>query len=108
MSPPFPEAAASQRRIRRRPNKLSRSLTQTTGAALLALLSARPTFVSAQSNGCVSLQGSKACSAFSSASVNLNDEDLTRDYPFLQYVTDRQSFDDQLHAYVKRPYVESK
>ncbi|KAH8681104.1 hypothetical protein BX600DRAFT_504842 [Xylariales sp. PMI_506] len=56
---------------------------------------------------CISLSGSTTCSAFQSASIS-TDATLVGLYPFLQYVSDRASFDSQLEAYVKTTYVQSK
>ncbi|KAI4686552.1 uncharacterized protein J4E84_005833 [Alternaria hordeiaustralica] len=52
---------------------------------------------------CVSLQGSTACPAFSSASVDTN---LTANFPFLQYVSDTQSFDEGLKNYIGTGYAQ--
>ncbi|RYN35675.1 hypothetical protein AA0113_g1316 [Alternaria arborescens] len=52
---------------------------------------------------CVSLRGSTACPAFSSASVDTN---LTGNFPFLQYVSDTQSFDEGLVNYIGTGYAQ--
>ncbi|KIV87214.1 hypothetical protein PV11_02776 [Exophiala sideris] len=68
----------------------------------LALL-APPTF--AQS--CISLQGSTTCPAFNASSIS-TDTSLVGLYPFLAYVTSRETFDTQLTQYVSQGYVQSK
>ncbi|KAF5013674.1 hypothetical protein FDECE_331 [Fusarium decemcellulare] len=74
----------------------------------IALLSTTPMLVSAQeSNDCISLKGSKACPAFASASISTK-SNLIDYFPFLQYVSDRNSFDNQLSSYVKTAYVQEK
>ncbi|UPK96062.1 hypothetical protein LCI18_006997 [Fusarium solani-melongenae] len=71
----------------------------------LALLFTAPVVVSAQD--CISLKDSKACPAFESASISTN-ATLIEFFPFLQYVSDRASFDNQLSSYVKTAYVQGK
>ncbi|KAM0563570.1 hypothetical protein ACHAPJ_001294 [Fusarium lateritium] len=61
----------------------------------------------ASAQDCISLKGSKACPAFASASISTNDS-LLDIFPFLQYVSDRASFDSQLSSYVQRDYVQGK
>ncbi|KAH6659260.1 hypothetical protein BKA67DRAFT_529426 [Truncatella angustata] len=56
---------------------------------------------------CISLSGSTACPAFTSSSISTNTT-LVNLYPFLQYVSDRASFDSQLESYVQTTYVQSK
>lgn len=52
-----------------------------------------------QSNGCLSLEGSKACPAYSQYHIPLAE---TGDrYPFLSHVTDLDSFDQALYSYAK-------
>jgi len=69
-------------------------------APLLALVS----LVSAQGNNatCISLQGSKLCPNFSSASISTS---LTADFPFLQYVSNVQEFDTQFATFIKTDYA---
>lgn len=77
-----------------------------TAGILVSLLSvASPAM--AQDNGCVSLQGSKACPAFSSASVSTGSY-LVGLFPFLRDVRDTASFDQQMASYVRTSYVEQK
>lgn len=56
---------------------------------------------------CISLSGSTACPAFESSSISTNTS-VQAIYPFLQYVSDRASFDAQLTAYVQTNYVQTK
>lgn len=65
-----------------------------------------PTIVSAQSN-CISLDRSTACPAFQSASISTSQfvADL---FPFLRFVSDRESFDRELLSYVRTTYVRNK
>lgn len=56
---------------------------------------------------CVSLSGSTTCPAFASASISTNST-LVSIYSFLQYVSDRASFDSQLESYVQTSYVQQK
>ncbi|CVK89529.1 hypothetical protein LB506_006773 [Fusarium annulatum] len=74
-------------------------------SVILGLLSASPMVVSAQSSNCISLKDSKACPAFTSASISTGDS-LLEFFPFLRYVSDRASFDSQLSNYVQRDYVQ--
>lgn len=72
-------------------------------AALLSILSATPTAMAA----CISLSGSTTCPAFDSASVSTSDF-LKGLFPFLQYVNDTTTFDEQMKSYVQTSYVEEK
>ncbi|KAF8854194.1 hypothetical protein BDZ45DRAFT_597340 [Acephala macrosclerotiorum] len=56
---------------------------------------------------CISLASSTQCSAFSSASIS-TDSTLVGFFPFLQYVSDTKSFDEQLATYVSTSYVQEK
>ncbi|KAK4210742.1 Carcinoembryonic antigen-related cell adhesion molecule 1 [Rhypophila decipiens] len=56
---------------------------------------------------CIPLEGSQACQAFQSASIS-KDKDMVGRYPFLNFVTDAQSFDQELQKYVKTYYVQEK
>ncbi|KAK6077589.1 SH3 domain-containing protein [Seiridium cupressi] len=56
---------------------------------------------------CIPLSGSTTCPAFQSASISTNTT-LVQIYPFLQYVSDRASFDSQLESYVQTSYVQQK
>ncbi|KAI1334862.1 hypothetical protein F5Y15DRAFT_265544 [Xylariaceae sp. FL0016] len=69
-----------------------------TRAIMLSLLSVTPMTLAQDS--CISLQGSTACSAFQDASISTSSS-VSGIYPFLQYVTDRASFDEQLTQYVQ-------
>ncbi|KAK0722075.1 hypothetical protein B0T26DRAFT_644415 [Lasiosphaeria miniovina] len=75
----------------------------TTRGVLLSLLSASPTAMAA----CISLKGSKTCSAFESSSVS-TDSFLIGLFPFLKSVSDTASFDSQLQDYVQTTYVQEK
>ncbi|KAF5026845.1 hypothetical protein F66182_1039 [Fusarium sp. NRRL 66182] len=77
-------------------------------AVVLALLSTSPMLVSAQdSPNCISLRGSRVCPAFTSASIS-TDAALLEIFPFMQFVSDRASFDNQLSSYVETGYVQGK
>lgn len=85
------------------------SMTPAQGMAKSAILLSSllgSALVSAQS-GCISLEDSTTCPAFSSASVATSGfvADL---YPFLQFVSDRESFDEQLLSYVQTTFVQNK
>lgn len=54
---------------------------------------------------CISLKGSTQCPAWESASISTN---ASSDYDFLQYVSDRASFDSNLASYVETTYVEQQ
>lgn len=56
---------------------------------------------------CISLQGSTACPSFQSASIS-TDSTLVGFFSFLQFVSDRASFDAQLESYVQTTYVQDK
>ncbi|TPX06960.1 uncharacterized protein E0L32_011105 [Thyridium curvatum] len=73
-------------------------------ALLLAALSSAPL---AMAQNCIPLQGSKMCHAFQSASISTS-SNLTGHFPFLSFVKDRKSFDDQLSTYVQTSYVQEK
>ncbi|OBR12505.1 SH3 domain-containing protein [Colletotrichum higginsianum IMI 349063] len=94
------------------PTTLKRNSTtgrQSMGAtARIALLSALSgsALVSAQSN-CVSLQGSTTCSAFQSASVSTTGF-VAGIFPFLQFVSNRETFDQQMLSYIDTTYVREK
>ncbi|KAF6835213.1 SH3 domain-containing protein [Colletotrichum plurivorum] len=82
-------------------------MTRTTKAALLSVLSTSG-LVSAQSSStCVSLQGSTTCPAFQSASVSTTGF-VAGIFPFLQFVSSRETFDQQLQSYVETSYVREK
>ncbi|ROT40625.1 SH3 domain-containing protein [Sodiomyces alkalinus F11] len=72
---------------------------------LLSALSV-PAIVSAQSH-CISLEGSTACPAFQSAAISTGDflPDL---FPFLRFVSNRESFDRELLSYIQTTYVRNK
>ncbi|KAK4236247.1 hypothetical protein C8A03DRAFT_45717 [Achaetomium macrosporum] len=70
-------------------------------AVLLSLLSTPQAGMAA----CLSLQGSKACSAFQSSSVSTTDEHLTGLYPFLKFASSVEVFDGLLNSYVQTEYV---
>ncbi|KAK2766781.1 hypothetical protein FQN54_006095 [Arachnomyces sp. PD_36] len=56
---------------------------------------------------CLPLSGSKSCPSFAEASISRN-QDLIDAYPFLEYVTDVDTFDKELDTYVNRGYVQKK
>ncbi|KAF9881745.1 SH3 domain-containing protein [Colletotrichum karsti] len=88
-----------------RAGRTGRTVGQASKAALLSLLSAS-TLVSAQS-GCVSIQGSTQCPAFQSASVSTTGF-VAGLFPFLQFVSNRETFDSQLQSYIETTYVREK
>ncbi|KAK5274852.1 hypothetical protein LTR96_001453 [Exophiala xenobiotica] len=61
----------------------------------------------ALAQSCISLAGSKTCSAFNASSISTN-TNLTGLYPFLAYVTSTAEFDTQLNQYVSQQYVQTK
>ncbi|KAB5572569.1 hypothetical protein GE09DRAFT_955957 [Coniochaeta sp. 2T2.1] len=71
--------------------------------ALLSLISASPAAMAA----CISLQGSKLCPAFESASVS-TDSFVVGLFPFLQFVSSTPTFDQQLESYLTTSYVQEK
>ncbi|RYP00245.1 hypothetical protein DL764_006581 [Monosporascus ibericus] len=73
--------------------------------ALLSILSTAPVTI-AQSD-CISLSSSTTCPAFSSASISPSGR-ASAFYPFLQFVSDTASFDEQLEQYVRTSYVQLK
>ncbi|KAI2637107.1 hypothetical protein GGS26DRAFT_471177 [Hypomontagnella submonticulosa] len=85
--------------------RASRRAGWTTKAALLSILSAVPG--SMAQDRCIPLAGSTACSAFQSASVSTS-RYVTGLFPFLQYVSDTASFDQQLSQYVRTGYVQKQ
>ncbi|KAL2754375.1 hypothetical protein ACRALDRAFT_2109927 [Sodiomyces alcalophilus JCM 7366] len=91
--------AGSARRSKRYPKP------RLLGGVLLSALTV-PTAVSAQSH-CISLERSTACPAFQSASISTSQfvADL---FPFLRFVSDRESFDRELLSYVRTTYVRNK
>jgi hypothetical protein len=69
----------------------------------LFIFSPLASFVSAQGNStCVSLQNSKMCQNFSSASVSTS---LTTDFPFLQFVQTVEDFDKLFTTYIQQDYA---
>ncbi|KAF3767768.1 hypothetical protein M406DRAFT_288969 [Cryphonectria parasitica EP155] len=56
-------------------------------------------------SSCISLEGSTTCPSFASASIS-TDSTLVGYFSFLQYVSDRASFDTQLASYVQTTFVE--
>lgn len=91
----------------------------TSGAVTLLALAATVPGTTAQAN-CVSLQGSSTCPAFSQASISTNltgdlyveprktrvDRPLTLCSSFLSFVSDVQSFDNQLRSYISTTYTQ--
>ncbi|GME66244.1 hypothetical protein GTA08_BOTSDO04966 [Neofusicoccum parvum] len=76
-------------------------------AVLLSLVAAALPMAMAQSSSCISLAGSTECPAFSSSSVS-TDSTLTGLFPFLTYVSDTNSFDQYLAAYVQSNFVQQR
>ncbi len=96
----------------------------------MALLSSMPALAAAQDSGqCISLQDSKTCPAFQSASISTSESLINTLYaklpthsrllpvpalihprcsPFLQFVSDTSSFDNQLSTYVQTTYVKDR
>jgi hypothetical protein len=72
-----------------------------------ALLSVLATVPGVMAQSCISLSGSTQCPAFSSASIS-TDSSLIGFFPFLQYVSSIETFDQQLSAYVSTAYVQEK
>ncbi|KAI2779130.1 hypothetical protein F4815DRAFT_446731 [Daldinia loculata] len=75
-------------------------------AALFSVLFAVPG--SMAQDKCISLSGSTTCGAFQPASISTTDDDLRKRFPFLQYVKDTASFDQQLSQYVRTTYVQEQ
>ncbi|CAM1511365.1 Fc.00g088780.m01.CDS01 [Cosmosporella sp. VM-42] len=73
---------------------------------VMALVSSSSALVSAQ-DSCISLKDSSACPAFQAASISTN-ATLVDYFSFLQYVSDKDSFDTQLMSYIKTNYVSEK
>ncbi|RYP81732.1 hypothetical protein DL769_001882 [Monosporascus sp. CRB-8-3] len=73
--------------------------------ALLSILSTAP--VTIAQTDCISLSGSTTCPAFSSASISPSGR-ASAFYPFLQFVSDTASFDEQVEQYVRTSYVQLK
>ncbi|PWY79293.1 hypothetical protein BO70DRAFT_58247 [Aspergillus heteromorphus CBS 117.55] len=59
------------------------------------------------SSTCISLSGSTQCPAFDSSSVSTNSS-LYTDFPFMEYVSNLTSFDNELSSYVMQTYVKEK
>jgi len=88
-------------RTRRRRRRAPQCFSTTTAAC--ALLAASLPATTAQS--CISLSDSTQCPAFTSASISTN-SNLTGLFPFLSSVTDTQSFDDGLKAYINNEFAQ--
>ncbi|KAF1831484.1 hypothetical protein BDW02DRAFT_47068 [Decorospora gaudefroyi] len=84
------------------PRRQKQTRLGTKSAAVLALLAGSLPSTMAQQS-CISLQGSKACPAFTSASIDTNQ---AGNFPFLQYVSDRESFDSGLQDYIGTQYAQ--
>ncbi|KAF4306748.1 hypothetical protein GTA08_BOTSDO04966 [Botryosphaeria dothidea] len=79
----------------------------TTNAMLLLLAAASLPTVMAQNSSCISLSGSTQCPAFNSSSIS-TDASLTGLFPFLAYVSDTNTFDQYLAAYVQSNFVQQR
>ncbi|KAL2260758.1 hypothetical protein VTK26DRAFT_5150 [Humicola hyalothermophila] len=90
--------STTRKPLRRRPTLLNAS------GLLFALLSAPSSAMAA----CLSLRGSKACSAFQSSSVSTTDEHLLGLFPFLDFAADVETFDELLIAHLQTEYVKEK
>ncbi|KAL3419752.1 chloride channel protein [Phlyctema vagabunda] len=75
-----------------------------TRTILLSLLAVTP---GAMAQSCISLSGSSACPAFSKSSIS-TDSSLVGLFPFLAFVSDTTTFDQQLTSYVNTAYVQTK
>ncbi|KAK4651633.1 hypothetical protein QC762_601840 [Podospora pseudocomata] len=75
-----------------------------TKTVLLSLLSASPTAMAA----CISLQGSKACPAWQSASITTSNGRLNGIFRFLSFVSSTETFDQRLLTFVQSDYVQEK
>lgn len=60
------------------------------------------------SDQCLSLAGSRLCSAFGNASISTRDASLVSQYPFLANVGTVADFDQQLEEYVTGEYARIK
>ncbi|KAK4126615.1 hypothetical protein N657DRAFT_314115 [Parathielavia appendiculata] len=59
-------------------------------------------------SACLSLKGSKACSAFQSAAVSTTDNHVVGLFPFLQFASNVDMLDALLTSYVQTDYVREK
>ncbi|KAL2141871.1 hypothetical protein VTI28DRAFT_1854 [Corynascus sepedonium] len=57
---------------------------------------------------CISLKGSKACSAFQESSVSTTDEHLIGLFPFVQFASSAETLDALLKSHVQTEYVRGK
>ncbi|KAI2464522.1 hypothetical protein F4781DRAFT_68100 [Annulohypoxylon bovei var. microspora] len=76
----------------------------TVKSALVSILAAAP---GSMADSCIPLTDSTACPAFQASSVSTSSY-LIGLFPFLQYVSDRASFDKQLSQYVQTDYVQKQ
>ncbi|KAI1007738.1 hypothetical protein K3495_g502 [Podosphaera aphanis] len=74
--------------------------------AFLAILSIVPATLSAQN--CIPLSGSKLCPAFPDASIATTNSSVVSLFPFLKYVSDAASFDEQLRVYLSTAHPQQK
>src|SRR5947207_4197514 len=73
------------------------------GALGLLTLLRLANVVSGQTNStCISLQGSRMCQNFTSASVSTS---LTDDFPFLEFVSTVEEFDTQFTTFIQQQYT---
>ncbi|KZM21780.1 hypothetical protein ST47_g7104 [Ascochyta rabiei] len=89
------------RQLDGQPLRPKQSRTTSGSLTLLALAASIPATMAQQN--CISLQGSSTCPAFSAASISTN---LTGDFSFLSFVSDVQSFDNQLRSYISTTYTQ--
>ncbi|KZF19349.1 hypothetical protein L228DRAFT_271165 [Xylona heveae TC161] len=97
-SPPRTRSTASKR------SRSSRSLIK---SALLFSLVASATPTANAAAQCVSLSGSQICPAFNVSSIS-TDSSLVAQFPFLAFVSDTGSFDQQLKQYITTNYAQQK
>lgn len=74
-------------------------------AVTCALLAA--SFQTAAAQGCISLRQSSVCSAFNASSIS-TDSAVTGLFPFLSTVSNVQTFDSGLQAYIQDGYAQVK
>ncbi|KAF1816962.1 hypothetical protein P152DRAFT_5062 [Eremomyces bilateralis CBS 781.70] len=76
-------------------------------SALALALFAASSLPVATAQNCISLAGSSECSAFNASSISTTGE-VAGIFPFLAFVSDRQTFDEQLRQYIATSYPRHK
>ncbi|KAI9893063.1 MAG: hypothetical protein M1814_000610 [Vezdaea aestivalis] len=89
-------------RPERKSSSIRGSASTITPASLLLLAFTLPTAV-AQS--CISLSGSTACPAFNTSSISTS---LSREFPFLSFVSNVGDFDDRIKTYIGSSFIQTK